>query len=255
MRQMNSVDLVRYIKWLSFIAIVVLLLVIMAYIIQFKESPISSDPEKWAFFGSYISGAVGAPLSFLGLIALLLTLQVQHLMLKQSEGAFKSQQRYLEQKEKKEEWMSIIRLAEGQIDKYLKTPVIKKGVGLTSIAFVTGELYDAVIKENRRRDKPFVEQLVNELYDGIDMVTLYRFGSLLGALFGYLVRYRSLLIEDDKDEIIGHYVSSYIGWYQRLEWIGVMSDLDCKNFGILIDGVGTATRGEADGPSLESGII
>lgn len=49
-------------------------------------------------------------------------------------------------------------------------------------------------------------------------------------------KYRDLLAEDDKDEIIGHYISSYVHWISRLQWIGVMLDGDSTRFSVLMDG-------------------
>lgn len=236
MRTISNFNTVKYLILIALAGFMLLLLVTIAYFLQFGGSPISTDPEAWSFFGSYLSGALGAPLSFLALIAILLTLQVQHQMLKQSDETFANQQIYLEQKEKKEEWLGIIRLAEDQIDKQLKLPVIKKEATLCNLGFAIDELYKVVIGAGHPRDKEYLGKVIKEQYTGMDIGTLYRFASLLGAFFGYLLRYRSLLIEADKDQIMGHYVSSYIFWYQRLEWLGVMRPSDCDDFMKLCEG-------------------
>ncbi len=46
------------------------------YFLEFSGS-LSSDPEKWAFFGSYVAGAVGAPMQFLAVAGLIITLRSQ----------------------------------------------------------------------------------------------------------------------------------------------------------------------------------
>lgn len=208
------------------IAGALVLVVVVAYVIHFFGSHVSNDPADWAQFGSYIGGTLGPPLAFMGLLALLLTIRGQFASLKHSKEVFRRQQDYIERKEKKEEWLTIIRDAEEQIRRYLALPVTRKGIKVSELAFIINEVHDRMQKAERLKDKDFANELMKELCDGISTATLSGLCGLLGSLATYLLKYRELLVEEDKDEIIGHYTSSYIHWFHHLQWIGVLSDSD-----------------------------
>ncbi|MHB1015608.1 MAG: hypothetical protein ACYC2W_10070 [Desulfurivibrionaceae bacterium] len=199
---------------------------ITAYMIHFSGSSLSNNPSDWAEFGSYIGGSLGPPLSFLGLLGLLLTIRIQFSTLKHSREIFKQQQDYIVRKEKKEEWLVIIRDAEEQIRRYLALPVTKKGIKIGELSNLINEIYDRMQKAGNLKNKDYADEILKDLTDDVSTLTLNGLCRLLGGLATYLLRYRALLVEEEKDEIIGHYVSSYIHWFARLQWIGVMSERD-----------------------------
>lgn len=197
---------------------------ILAFIIRFSGNQWSCDPTDWAQFGSYLGGTLGPPLSFLGLLGLLLTIRIQFTTLKHSESVFKQQQDYIVRKEKKEEWLQIIGDTEAQIRRYLALPVTRKGVVISELSILINEVYDRMSKADRLKNIDFADEILKELSDVISTATLVGLCGLLGSLVTYLLKYRAYLVEEDKDEIIDHYISSYIHWFQHLQWIGVMSE-------------------------------
>lgn len=224
----------RSIWFIAGIAAACFCVAIFAYIIHFYENHISNDPADWGRLGSYIGGTLGAPLSFLGLLALLWTIRIQLSTLKHSQDAFQQQQNYIERKEKKEEWLTIIRDTEEQVQRYLAFPVTRNGVKVSELASLINEVYSRMQKADRLKDRAFADEVMKGLCDGISTATLNGLSALLGSLATYLLKYRALLVEEDKDEIIGHYISSYVHWFSHLQWIGVMLDADAKRLNKLM---------------------
>lgn len=82
----------RWVRGLSLIVVGVLLLIAIvlgAYILNFWGAP-SADPGDWGVFGDYVGGTLNAVLAFFSFGALLLTLYLQGIELRNSTVALKA---------------------------------------------------------------------------------------------------------------------------------------------------------------------
>lgn len=205
----------KLIRWLAGIALFFIIAFLSAYILNFSTSSISDDPAQWNNFGGYFGGTVGPFLSFLGLVAVLYTIHLQ-------ASTLKEQQAYILRKEKKEEWLIIIRQAEEQIRKHLSIPIKKNGIIIGDVSNLINSLYSQMEKSQRLRDTAYAEELIKEKTDDFNIRNLRSLCGLLSDFADYLARYRALLPEEVSEQIIIHYICSYTGWYNRLDWIGIM---------------------------------
>lgn len=225
----------KLIRWLAGIALFFIIAFLSAYIVNFSASSISNDPAQWNNFGGYFGGTVGPFLSFLGLVAVLYTIHLQASTLKHMQDAFLEQQAYILRKEKKEEWMTIMRHAEEQIRKHLSIPTKKNGIIIGDVSNLINSLYTRMEKSQRLRDTSYAEQLIKEMTDDFTVRHLNPLCGLLSDFADYLTRYKALLPEEESDQIIIHYLCSYIGWYTRLDWIGIMPKNGMATFCRLLD--------------------
>lgn len=238
--------------WLAGAAILIIVIVISVFILNFYSAPISSDPSQWNNFGGYLGGTVGPFLSFLGLIAVLYTIHLQASTLKHMQTTFLEQQEYLIRKEKKEEWLSVIRHAEEQIRNLLATPVMKNGRAIGDVSNLINSTYGHMEQSKRLRESAYAEELIRESVDNFTLKNLAPLCSILCDFADYLTRYKALLAEQEKHQLILHYLSSYLGWYSRLDWIGIMPKPGMSAFCTLLDGGnGLEVVPEATGSGLK----
>ena len=78
----------KFLKWIFFAAVAFVVLFFGLYSFKF-HGELSSDFEKWGAFGDFIGGTLNPILSFLALLALLLTIALQNKQLKISAEELK----------------------------------------------------------------------------------------------------------------------------------------------------------------------
>jgi len=74
---------IKYLKWIFGVAVLIIVVVSSVYFIKFNDG-FSDKPEVWGTFGDFIGGTLNPILSFLSLIALLLTIVLQQKELESS---------------------------------------------------------------------------------------------------------------------------------------------------------------------------
>lgn len=84
-QNLNANRLLKWLSWLVAIAVTVLVGSLGFYIIIFGRNGISSTQEHWAQFGDFLGGTVNPLMSFLALIAIVLTIILQSKQLETSE--------------------------------------------------------------------------------------------------------------------------------------------------------------------------
>lgn len=198
-----------------------------SYIYYFNATPISQDPEAWGLFGDYLGGVLGAIFAFLGFTALLWTIKLQIDALRLSEETNLKQQEYLDRKEKKEEWLSVIHHAERQINDQLQWKVTKGNMIIGSVGQLIKDVREKVGATGKNGDRDLADKILKETCDNMTTMNLNSLASLFVALFIYLGNYKKHLVEKD-EEIIEHYISSYIGYVSGLQWMGVITTHQMK---------------------------
>lgn len=224
----------RLIASLAVIAAFLLLLALGGYVWNFRDLPISKNPKDWADFGAYFGGALAAPLSFLALIALLWTIRLQLVALKHARDESQRQDEYLSRKEKKEEWLSVIRDLEAYIRWYLAIKITKNGLPLCNFEALIVTAATQVRKEKKDQSRECANKVLKNCTDNVDTTNLDGLASCLGDLANYLRRYRQYLAEKDDQDLIGHYTSMYIRLVADLTTLGVMREKDGLEFNALI---------------------
>ena len=73
----DSKQLLKWLSWIFVVAVTIMVGVFLFYFINFSGD-ISSSHEKWGTFGDFVGGTLNPILSFLALIALLLTVILQN---------------------------------------------------------------------------------------------------------------------------------------------------------------------------------
>ena len=202
-------------------------IVLGSYIYYFNATPISQDPEAWGLFGDYLGGVLGAIFAFLGFMALLWTVKLQIDTLQLSEETNRMQREYLDRKEKKEEWLCVIQHAEKQINEYLQLKVSKYGRPSGNVAQVINTIRDKVGAIGKNGDRELADKLLKEEHFDLSTMHLSSLAQLFEALLIYLENYKKYLVEKD-EEIIEHYISSYIGYISGLQWMGVITNHQMK---------------------------
>jgi len=204
------------------------------YITCFSHSQISNNPADWGLFGDYIGGVLNPLFGFLAFIGLLWTIKLQHDALKLSEETNLKQAEYIERKEKKEEWASIIHHAEQQINDQLQMKVSKNGIPIGTLSQVIKNVGNKVAAAGTNGDTVLADEFLKSTCDGVTTFNLHSLASLFHALSLYLENYQKYLVEKDP-EIVEHYVSSYLGYISALQWMGVISDSQMKPLQKLLD--------------------
>lgn len=73
---LNSKSLGFWLKIIFLFAVIFVVIIFSLYFIKFSGT-LSNNPSVWAAFGDFVGGSLGAILSFLALIALLITIHIQ----------------------------------------------------------------------------------------------------------------------------------------------------------------------------------
>ena len=196
------------------IVLVAILIVMGAYIWVFHDQSVIAETKVWGDFGAYFGGVLGPVLSFFAFVGLLLTLRQNH-------EAHKSQWFYLEQIEKKKEWFVLIEHIEGQINKFLDQRFQKDDGDIYRLGGIIKDLGHKVHKSGMDRDAKYAEQLLSEMYEGLKLDHLRPLSALIESLGLYVDQYTECVFEKNADIIAGHYVSSYLGYVEALQRLGV----------------------------------
>ena len=198
------------------------------YVLHFRNEHLSSA-AAWGAFGSYIGGTLGPLLAYCALIAVLWTMRNQNETLRLSKETAKRQWEYLERKERKEEWLGIIRDAERQLREHLDERVEMVDGRITTRGRALQNVAREMFKSGKNGDRAFADTLFHKHVKDLD-VSHFHGGtaSLAISLAEYLYHFADNLTERDP-EILSHYLSSYQGWISALRTIGAISESTFQN--------------------------
>ena len=198
-----------------FALLLLIALVIGAYIAHFHDHMLASTPAEWGPFGDYVGGLLNPILSFFAFIALLMTL-------KQNQDTNIKQWEYLEKIERKKEWLTLIEHTEKQMDQMFHRKIQRKDGKIFTIGDALQQVGKEVQESGKSADLEYASSVFARNYEHLNPQSFYPLQSQFEAFSTYVDRYASCVLDEDADEIVSHYVSSYIGYVAALQWIGLM---------------------------------
>jgi uncharacterized membrane protein len=215
-RESQDVVSTRTLILILAVALVVACIPIVVYAFQFaKSGRLSSSTTIWGAFGGYVGGILGPLFAIAAFVVLVANFRIQQL-----------QWRYLQRKEKRDEWRNAIIDADRLLREQLKTKVVaKQGVtDLQRLLFAVGsEAFKA-----QESDREFVNALFSKYSSDITVDSYTGTGTLVCDIWLLLEGFSGNLIEQD-----GNLLSFYISYFQdvttRLYNIGVISESHWKN--------------------------
>ena len=176
-------------------AVFVILNVIAPYLFNFGGFPLSKDPALWGPFGDYVGGALNPMLSFLALIAILLTLHVQNeelnlsrKELEQSRSALQQQAAATDQQNFEGMLFQMIRLHHDIVEKMSITQRFRQSS--STIVHKTREVFSYIWNNEFRS---IVEDANKNHLPGQDIVQVFR--SHYSAVYG----------NEHIGPVVGHY--------------------------------------------------
>lgn len=208
------------IKWMLVFACIVFIGIIAWYWFNFgKGNEFSTKPEDWGTFGDYVGGVLNPFFSFLALIALLLTINIQTLQLKKSEEDTIKQAEHLEREFKRIDYHRLIeKLAERINENY-------KGHKLDSPETKLTSLFEALSKNNQNITNHNIKiKIISEEYENVGSSifnTIWMIENDLSRLYMYIKKYE-LLSQYDESPLQDFYKAEFEDLITALftyEWI------------------------------------
>lgn len=197
-------------------SIIPILIIVLVYVYCLKDNGISDDPANWAHLGDYIGGLLGPIFGYFSFILLLFTLKLSYI-----------EKESIERREKKEEWLSLIKHVEMLIREFLNNEVEIARPSDTFLKTVTYEtLLNEVtfyIKSNYSGSKT-PDDILETLRPN-PRITTGNFIELVTHFesYGvYLEKYQAYLLEKDS-AVIDHYLIIYAKTLVSLDCMGLFS--------------------------------
>ena len=197
---------------------------VVPYLYSFSERPVSTVPSEWGAFGAYLGGVLSPILSFFALVGLLLTLH-------ETNVTNNRQWEYLITVEKKREWLLVIEHAESQI----RLLVSKHIQRIDGQVFELGSALQKIKREMQcdgggHGDRECAQRILSRNWSNLELENFSGLCNLLGSLSIYVEQYSYCLMKENREEIVGHYISSYLGYILSLQWMGVMIGQDSERW-------------------------
>jgi hypothetical protein len=214
-KKLSTFDSKKLINWLSLIltaAVIAIGAVFWLYFTNFTGE-LSKKNDVWGTFGDFIGGTLNPILSFLALIALLLTIILQSRELeatrdelKRSASAHEKQVSYISGQQHRDDLIRLVTKLTDRINNNYNSNSL--GVGLSIHAALIGSVTPL---EN---DDLYI--LVEQMQDTESKIykTVKYIEADLFTLFDILEKYES--VSNDVSNIISPYKSFYLGEYQEL---------------------------------------
>jgi len=214
---------------IGLLALISAAIAVIPYLYSFSERPISTVPAEWGAFGAYIGGLLSPILSFFALIGLLLTLHETNVTNEQ-------QWEYLRTTEKKREWLLVIEHAESQIRSLISKHVRRKDGQSFQLGSALKQISHMIQTNNGvNGDRDYAKTVISENWSSLELESFSGLCNLLGSLSIYVEQYSYCLMKENREEIVGHYTSSYLGYVSSLQWMGVMTGVDSKRWIALLN--------------------
>jgi uncharacterized membrane protein len=213
---------------IGLLALISAAVAVVPYLYSFAERPISTVPAEWGAFGAYIGGLLSPILSFFALVALLLTLY-------ETNVTNDRQWEYLRTTEKKREWLLVIEHAESQIRPLVSKHVQRNDGQVFQLGSALKQIRSKILSSNGvHGDREHAQKVLSENWSSLELESFSGLCNLLGSLSIYVEQYSCCLMKENREEIVGHYVSSYLGYVSSLQWMGVMRGNDSERWMSLL---------------------
>lgn len=204
---------------IGLVSLFFVIIVIGAYILNFRDVSISKEADSWGSFGSYIGGVLGPFFGFLSFIYLILALKISY-----------AEKESIERREMKEEWRSLIEHAEKQIKDYIKSNVQvidKPSASYTErdMEYLLSNIALILRINKQQKNKSEANRIILEISKDKSIENFYGLANLIEVFSTYLESYKRYLIESDPT-IIRHYILSYLNLIQDIECIGLIESPD-----------------------------
>ena len=197
------------------VALVVACAPIAVYAFHFARSGnLSNSTTIWGAFGSYVGGILGPLFAIGAFVVLVANFRIQQL-----------QWRYLQRKERRDEWRNAIIDADRLLQEQLKRQIItKQGVtDLQQLLFAVGnEAFKA-----QKSDREFVNALFSKYASGVTVDSYSGTGTLIWDIWILLEGFSRNLTERDGN-LLSFYISYFQGVTTRLQNIGAIPDSTWK---------------------------
>jgi len=201
---------------------------VVPYLYSFSERPISTVPAEWGAFGAYFGGVLNPILSFFALVGLLLTLH-------ETNVTNNRQWEYLRTAEKKREWLLVIEHAESQICPLVSKHVQRKDGQVFQLGSALRQIRSEIQSSNGiHGDREYAKKILLKNWSPLELESFSGLCSLLGSLSIYVEQYSYCLMQENREEIVGHYISSYLGYVTSLQWMGIMGGQDSERWMSLL---------------------
>ena len=213
---------------IALFALVSSAIAVVPYLYNFSEQPISKVPAEWGAFGDYIGGLLSPTLSFFALIGLLLTLH-------ETNVTNERQWEYLRTTEKKKEWLLVIEHTESQVRALISKRVRRNDGQVFELGSALKQI-GRTIQSNKgtHGDRDYANSIISKNWNQLELENFSALRNRLGSLSIYINQYSSCLMEENRSEIVSHYVSSYLGYVSSLQWMGVMQGEDSERWASLV---------------------
>lgn len=209
-------------------SIIPIIVIVLTYVYYLKDNGISGDPANWAHLGDYIGGLLGPIFGFFSFILLLFTLKLSYI-----------EKESIERREKKEEWLSLIKHVEMLIRNFLNNEVEIVKIGATFVERINFDsllnIVTYYIKSNYNGSKD--PDIILQTLRTNPAITTGNFIELVNhfeSYTRYIEKYSTYLLETDP-AIIDHYLILYAKTIVALDCMGLLSKeikdkLECLGF-------------------------
>ncbi|MEQ3635835.1 hypothetical protein [Alcanivorax sp.] len=201
---------------------------VLPYLYSFSGRPISTVPVEWGAFGAYFGGVLSPILSFFALVGLLLTLH-------ETNATNSRQWEYLRANEKKREWQLVIEHAESQIRRLVSKHVQRNDGQIFELGSALNQIRSKIqSSDGVNGDREHAQSILSKNWSPLELESFSGLCNLLGSLSIYIEQYSYCLMKENREEIVGHYLSSYFGYVSSLQWMGIMKGQDSERWASLL---------------------
>lgn len=193
------------------------ILIISFYIYFFRGNTLSGDPANWAYLGDYVGGLLGPIFGYLSFLLLVFTLKLSH---KEKES--------IERREKKEEWLSLVKHVEALIKEYLDQRV--EALCPTDLKFMRKISYEKLLVDvvysmktncfETKNPNAILKRLI--IYNPLTVNDFSKLATHFESYAIYLEKYSNYLLETDP-AIIDHYFITYDQTIVALDQINMLT--------------------------------
>ena len=135
LESINTKNLLKWLYWILIFAVSIMFVVLSFYFINF-HGELSPSHEQWGAFGDYFGGTINPVLSFLTLIALLLTIILQNKQLEISSNELEATRQELKRSAEAHE--------KSELSLQLQAKALEISARISAISHLLGQAEDTI---------------------------------------------------------------------------------------------------------------